>query len=233
MKELALLFGLTAAIMAQEFEVASIHRAVEDFGANIHGDKGHYRVHNFTLKRLIAMAWGVDGSEVIGGPNWVGSDHWDITAKMPAEYATRPQDQFLKKMIQNLLADRFRLTIHRETRQVSGFALVVAKNGPKMAVATPHEENQLQGDNRYLKATDFTMEELAHILSVDGRLVVDKTGLTGGYDFEIHCAMDNDSSSDQPSIFTALQEQLGLKLESAKIPIQAVVIDRADKPKEN
>jgi uncharacterized protein (TIGR03435 family) len=240
MKKAALLFALATTAMAQEFEVATIHRAVEDYAANVTGDKGYYRIHNFTLKRLIAMAWGVNGSEVIGGPNWVGSDHWDITSKMPAEYATRPEDQYLtpqdtfvKKMIQNLLADHFRLVIHRETRQVSGLALVVAKSGPRMAAATPQEKNHLQGDNTYLKATDFTMKELAQILSGRGTPVIDKTGLTGGYDFEIHWATDDDSSSEQPSMFTALQEQLGLKLESTRVPIEVVIIDRAEKPTAN
>jgi uncharacterized protein (TIGR03435 family) len=96
-----------------------------------------------------------------------------------------------------------------------------------------NEENHLEGDNKRLKATDFRMDGLARILSAGGRLVVDKTGLTGGYDFELHWAMDDDSSSDQPSIYTAVQEQLGLKLESGKIPIQVVIIDRAEKPNQN
>ncbi len=250
MKALALLLALANVVTAQEFEVASIRVAVEDHNATMNAENGRYLVHNIALKRLIAIAWGVDGSEVIGGPNWIGSDRWDITAKIPEEYATHPQDQcgapryfgpsgqmdcrqFLKKMMQNLLADRFRLAIHRETREVSGYALAMAKNGSKMAIAVPDKEARLQGDNRHLKATNVRMEVLAQILSDAGRLVVDKTGLTGGYDFELNWALADDSSSDQPSLFAALPEQLGLKLEAAKVPIQAVIVDRAEKPDKN
>jgi uncharacterized protein (TIGR03435 family) len=253
-KELALLLALTAVVTAQEFDVASIRPAVEDHNATIDAENGRYLVHNIALKRLIALAWSVDGSEVIGGANWIASDHWDITAKIPDEYAMRSQDQcnapryfgpsgqmncrqFLNRMIQNLLANRFRLAIHRETREVSGYALVVAKNGPKMAVAKPDEEASLpggnQGGNMRLKATNVRMEVLAQVLSDGGRLVVDKTGLAGGYDFELHWALADDPTSDLPTIFTAVKEQLGLQLEPAKVPIQAVIIDRVEKPNEN
>ena len=236
-----MLFGLTAVAMAQEFEVVSIHRAVEDHSVKVDGDKGYYRIHNYTLKMLIGMGWGVNVREVIGGPNWIGLDHWDITAKMPAEYDTRPQEQFLspqdpflKMMIQNLLADRFRLEVHRESREISGLALVVAKNGPRMAAAaTPQGDDRLQGGNSYLKATNFTMKALAQILSARGTLVVDKTELTGGYDFELRWAMPDNTSGEQPALATAVEEQLGLKLESTKIPVEPVVIDRAEKPTEN
>jgi uncharacterized protein (TIGR03435 family) len=125
------------------------------------------------------------------------------------------------------------LTIHRETREVSGYALVVGKNWSKMAVATPDKIARLQGGNEHLKGTNVWMEVLAQVLTGGGRLVVDKAGLTAGYDFELNWAMADNSSSDLPSIFTALQEQLGLTLEPAKVPIQAVIIDRAEKPSEN
>ncbi len=239
MKKVALLFALATSALAQEFEVASIHRAADDYSATVNGDKAYYRIHSFTLKMMIATAWGVTGKEVFGGPKWVESDRWDITARFPDEYAARPdqiqtpQGPFLKKMIQNLLADRFRLTIHRETRELSGLALVVAKNSPKMAVAAPQAENRLEGNNSHIKATNFAMKELAQILSGRGTLVVDRTGLTGGYDFELSWALPDDTSGEKPSLFTAIEEQLGLKLESTKIPIEAIVIDAAEKPTEN
>lgn len=135
--------------------------------------------------------------------------------------------------IQNLLADRFRLTIHRETRGVSGYLLVVAKNGLKMTASKPDEGTSLRGGNGHLEAANVRMEVLVHVLTGAGRLIVDKTGLTGGYDFELNWALADDQSSDQPSIFTAVKEQLGLQLEPAKIPIQAVIIDGAEKPSGN
>src|SRR5207253_6619417 len=106
---------------------------------------------------------------------------------------------------QNILANPFHLVVHREAREASGLALVVAKKGPKMVAATPQEENSLQGGNSYLKATSFSMKELAQILSNQGTLVVDKTGLTGKYDFEIRWALPNDTSGDLPTLFTALE----------------------------
>ncbi len=237
MKETVLLFVLTTAVMAQEFEVAAIRPAVEDHNAFITAENDRYLVHNIALKRLIATAFGVDGSEVFGGPNWIATDHWEISAKIPSEYATRQQDQFLKKMVQNLLADRFSLAVHREGREVSGYALVLAKNGPKMSVAKPDEETSLDGGNdgrtMSLKGKNVRMEALAQALAAGGRLVVDRTGLAGGYDFELNWAVADDSSSDVPSIFTAVQEELGLRLESAKLTIQAVLVDRAERPTEN
>jgi uncharacterized protein (TIGR03435 family) len=236
LKELALLFALTAAVPAQEFEVAAVHPAVEDHNRIINAENGRYLVHNIALKRLIATAFGIDSIEVIGGPNWIGTDRWDINAKIPSEYGARPQGQVLKTMVQNLLADRFRLIIHRETREVSGYALVVAKNGSKMAVAKPDEVARFQGGNdgtQHLKATNIRMDALAQYLTGDGGLVVDRTGLTDGYDFDLNWTLADEPSSDLPSIFTALQEQVGLKLEHAKLPIQAVIVDRAERPKEN
>lgn len=241
MRALALLFAFTAATMAQTFEVAAIRPAVDDHSSTVDADKGFYQAHNLTLKRLITTAWGVDGRAVIGGPNWVASDHWDIRAKMPAEYTPRPQDsvlnpqdQFLKRMLQNLLAERFHLTVHRETRQADGYALVVAKSGLKIERAKPDEVAKLGGSNTYLRGTNVRMEVLAKVMAdIGGRLGVDKTGLTGGYDFELHWAPADDSSSDLPPLFTAVQQQLGLQLESVKVPIQAVIIDRAEKPDGN
>lgn len=237
MGKFALLFAVVLTALAQEFDVASIHRAVDDGSVTVDGDKGYYRIHNYTLRMLIGMGWGVNARDVIGGPAWIGSDRWDISAKMPAEYAAmprgqflNPQDPFLKKMIQTLLADRFRLVIHREAREVSGLALVVAKNGPKMAAAArPEEDDRLQGGASYLKATNFTMKLLAQVLSGRGTLVVDKTGLAGGYDFDL----PNDTAGEKPSLATAVEEQLGLKLEATKIPVDAVVVDGAERPTEN
>ena len=229
MTKIALLLSLTTTVSAQEFEVASIRPAVEDHNFTINTENGRYLVHNIPLKRLVAIAWGVDGSEVIGGPAWIASDGWDITAKIPEESATRSQDcdsprtfgtsrqtdcrPFLNKMIQNLLADRFKLRIHRETREASGYLLVVAKNGPKMIVAKPDEAEGFpggnEGGNMHFKATNVRMEVLAQVLMGGGRLIVDKTGLTGGYDFELRWSAAEDPASDQPSIFTAVKEQLG------------------------
>lgn len=234
MKVLALFLGIAALTSAQEFEVASIRPAVDDANHDSDEDNGRYLTHNLMLKRLIATAWDVDDSAVLGGPGWLASDGWDINAKIPAEYAKkRTPDQF-RQMIQNLLATRFQLAIHRQPREVSGHALVLTKSGTKMKAADPNERGpEFSNRNLHLKATNVTMVGFARRLSRDrdiAKVVVDKTGLIGNFDFELEWARADDPSNDRPPIFVAIQQQLGLKLESAKVPIQAIVIDRAEKP---
>ena len=222
-----------------EFEVASIRRAVDDGNHDTDSDGRQYRTHNLSLKRLIATAYEIDMRQVSGGPNWVDADSYDITAKMPNDAAPLTHEKVLQ-MLQSLLADRFQLVIHREARQVSGYELVVAKRGSKMERAKPDQkDSNVNSNNTHLKAENVTMEKLARSLSRNrdvGELVVDETGLMGGFNFELDWSPERPDSrpdaspDDRPSIFTAVQEQLGLKLESAKVPIQAIVIDRAVKP---
>lgn len=236
MRTLALLLASTALLNAQEFEVASIHPAQDDGDHGSDVDQGRYSAHNLTLKRLMALAWDVDDSLVSGGPSWADSDGYDINAKFPAEYAIATHEQVLH-MLQVLLASRFRLAVHRERRQVSGYFLAVAKIGPKMMPAQSGQDgSDTTASPTYLKATNVTMDALARRLSRNrdiAKVVVDKTGLTGRFDFELEWSPAQAESGDHPSIFTALQEQLGLRLESAKVPVEAVVIDRAEKPSDN
>ena len=246
MKKLALWFAMLALLPAQtpgpqkkaEFEAASIHPATDDGDHDLDTDKGLFRTHNLTLKRLIATAWEIDSAQVLGGPSWIDSDTWDVTARVPAEFAQQTREK-VPQMIQRLLADRFQLVIHREPRQVSGYTLTVAKKGPKMERA----KGDVQGSNTassdtYLTAKNLTMEAFARRLSRNrdiGKLVVDKTGLTGGFNFELEWMPEGleSSSDDRTSIFTALQQRLGLKLEPARVTTQAVVVDRAEKPEGN
>jgi bla regulator protein blaR1 len=221
-----------------EFEVASIRRANDDGNHDIDSDEGMYRTHNLSLKRLIATAYEIDLRQIYGGPNWVDSESYDITAKFPKGAALTHEK--VLQMLQSLLADQFQLVIHREPRQISGYELVVAKKGLKMERAKPDQkDSNVHSNSTHLKAENVTMEKLARSLSRNrdvGELVVDKTGLTAGFNFELDWSPEQPNSKpdaspdDRPSIFTALQEQLGLKLESAKIPIPAIVIDRAVKP---
>ena len=229
---------LTAAILlpAQEFEVASIRPARQDGNRDSDTYQGRFVTHNLTLRRLIAKAWDVDESEISGGPNWIDSDSFDINAKIPEEYAHWTPDQF-RHMLQSLLADRFQLRIHREPREVSALTLIVAKGGPKMTPAKPgQDDDDISSKDTHLKATNVTMAVFAKRLSLEpdiGKHVVDKTSLTGRYNFDLDWAPARALSDDRPGIFTALQQQLGLKLESARVSIQAVVIDRAEKPSDN
>jgi bla regulator protein BlaR1 len=226
----------------QKFEVASIRPATPDGERGFDTEKGRFLAHNVTLKRLIAYAYGMDIGLIYGGPKWVDSDSYDMNAKIPEEFAQGTRD--VPMMLQGLLADRFRLAIHREQNQVSGYELVVARNGPKMEHADPdvRDVKIRTSKNTHLVAESVTMEAFAKDLSRNrdvGKMVVDKTGLSGRFKFELDWMPDRlvsnpePSSDDRPSIFTALQERLGLKLESAKIPVSAIVIDRAEKPSGN
>ena len=221
-----------------EFEVASVHPTKDDGHHSSHSDDGFLRMHNYTLKRLIAQAYDLDPSQVLAGPSWVDSDSYDINAKIPDEFAKTTQRDIVPEMLRSLLADRFQLAVHPESRQVPGFDLVIAKKGSKLEAAKPgNDKSSTNGRNTHLKAENISMPSFARTLSRNsdvGGLVIDKTGLTGGFNFELDWAPDkHDASDDRPSIFNALQEQLGLKLESAKITIQAVVIDKAEKPEAN
>jgi uncharacterized protein (TIGR03435 family) len=239
MKALLFLAAVAAQLPAQEFLVASVHLAKDDGSHDYDVDKGLLRIHNLTLKRLIAAAYGVKDGQVLAGPNGLGSETFDITAKLPAEYVDRKPDK-VPEMLQALLAERFHLVVSREPRQVSGFELVVAKKGLKMEAAQPGlEDSHTNGGPNRISGTNVTMEQLATRLSrvTDiGSIVVDKTGLAGRYNFDLNwvpAGGDARGMADAPSIFTVIQEQLGLKLESARVPIEAVVVERAERPEEN
>jgi uncharacterized protein (TIGR03435 family) len=128
---------------------------------------------------LIASAWEVDTAQIFGGPNWLDSDSFDITARIPAEFAQQTREK-VPEMIQSLLADRFQLIIHREPQQISGYALVLARNGPKMERAKSDDNgSHADSNNTHLTAKNVTMEALARRLSRNrdiGKPVVDKTG---------------------------------------------------------
>ncbi len=230
------------------FEVASIHQAKDDGHHGSDAEQGSFTTHNLTLKRLIAIAYDIDARQIYGGPNWLDSDSYNISAKIPAEFTQHRTREKVPEMIQSLLAERFQLVIHREPRQISGYKLVVAqsavaRNGAPLTPATPDERgSSINSKNSHLTAKQASMEAFAKHLSHDrdiGMLVVNDTGLAGGFDFELDWLPEalrskaDASPDDRPSIFTALQEQLGLKLESAKVTMLAVVVDHAEKPDAN
>ncbi len=230
---------------------------------------------NGTLQMLINAAYSVENNQISGAPNWLNSEKYDIEAKMDTSTA----DELRKlgederrverqRMLQALLADRFKLTIHRETKELPIYALVVAKDGAKFQEAKPGDTypNGIKGPDGHagagmmfmgregLTAQGLPIADLVRHLSRQlGRTVVDKTGLTGKYDFTLKWAPDERQApmfkgtegsqpgtggtsapeSSGPSIFTAIQEQLGLKLESEKGPVDILVIDHVERPSEN
>lgn len=189
------------------------------------------------LSHLISIAYGRPVGLMKGGQDWViaGSERFNIEAK--AEDPTKATEQQLLEMLQNLLAERFQLKFHLESKDMPGFGLYVAKNGPKLQKATGDEVvtsfgaslKPFPGQPINLTARKWSISMLTSLLSQIGPgPMVDQTGLSGFYDFKL--AWDEAAG---PSLFTALQEQLGLRLESQKVPVSFFVIDSAQKPTAN
>jgi bla regulator protein BlaR1 len=226
------------------FEVASIKPARDDAdGRSVtHSPGARLTTSNATLKQLIYLAYQVMPFQVSGGPNWVNSDGFDIEAKAANSKAT--QEQF-RRMIQTLLADRFQLKFHFATKELPVYALVVAKNGPKLVeVKDDNPEVAMRNGRGEMTGVKATMPMFAVALSRPlQRKVVDETGLKGAYAFKLQFVPDENPAHpgddgavqvhDGPSLFTALGEQLGLNLKPSKGPVEVFVIDHAEKPTPN
>lgn len=269
------------------FEVASVKP--NNSGARNVGIRmtpGRFRAENVTPKMLIEFAYNIKDSQLSGGPGWIDSDHYDVDAKtgespgneQQLTAAARDQrTEQLRLMVQSLLADRFKLTLTRETKDLPIYALVVTKGGPKFHESPPMPDGAavpadpatppgqpFKGRGRrvmmgrgQLNMNDAPMSSFVDALARQlGRNVIDKTGLKGNYDLTLQWMPDEGQNgqffgggggpdgrpsadaapppdASGPSIFTALQEQLGLKLESEKGPVETLVISHIEKPTEN
>ena len=219
------------------FEVASVraHYPPDDrFSFDI-APSGRLTARNMTVWNLIREAYGRRDSQMTGGPAWIKTDGFDVVAQsaQPAP-VERPR---VLEMLRTLLEDRFRLRWHEDTRETAGYALRVAAGGPKLAPARPGGQSRMQRGN--LAAPDMTLDSLCQIFEFDlARPVADQTRLTGSYAIELQWARQNPSAAEEPdtarpSLFTAVQEQLGLRLESAKVPVKIFAIDDAQRPSGN
>jgi uncharacterized protein (TIGR03435 family) len=238
------------------FDVASVHESkATDGHHHIYNDpaESHFRTANLSIKDLIQFAYGLPGTQVLGGPSWLDATMFDIDAKSdPAVDAqlhalTSAQARQRKQlMVQALLADRFQLKTHPETRQLPVYALVVAnaKVGPKLMPSQAGGTTIDTGRSRmHIAGSDDTIAILARELAQSlGRVVLNHTGLTGRYDITLKWTPDDAPTpmlngapdpSAPPNVFTAIQEQLGLKLESTKGPVPVLVIDHIEMPSEN
>jgi uncharacterized protein (TIGR03435 family) len=231
------LFFTGALLQAQSFEAVSIKPShADDRGHDVDGDGSLTRMRNVTLKNCIRMAYGVPEPRILGVPKLMEELRFDIDAKA-AHPAEGPE---YMAMIQSMLADRFQLSIHHESRTLSGYALTVTKSGIK-AKPSESDGSSSHGGRGRLDAKGNSMERLAiRLADLLGVTVVDATELQGKFDFSLKWTPDemqaNAPASDTsmgPSIFTALQEQLGLRLEARKVPTEVLVIDHAKPPSEN
>jgi uncharacterized protein (TIGR03435 family) len=234
------------------FEVATIKRNVslERSGSMGLDPGGRFRAVNAPVFWLISSAYGefqrpLFESQIIGAPDWLKSEPYDITAKAGAAVAVlNPGEQFRKipDLLRSLLEERFALKVHRETHQLPIYELVRLKKdgtlGPRMNRSSLDcaKESAKCGYNGlagHLTGGWITATMLSTMLSsATERVVVDRTGLDGRFDVELEWSPDQ-AATDKPSIFAAVQEQLGLKLESAKGPVSVVVIDHVERPTED
>ena len=229
------------------FEVANVkpNRSGRN-GWDSDSQNGRLTAHNGSLRTYIQLAYQVKDYQV-SGPSWIDSERYDIVAKAPE---AAPESE-LMRMLQTLLSTSFRLEFHRETREFPVYALVVAKNGPKLKEAAPDSDDKSNGTRGRLNDRGASMSTLANQLArrVD-RPVVDRTGLQSRYDFTLVWDPNADKEVANPggaapaggiaggvegvSIFAALAQQLGLKLEPQRGPMEVLVVDHAEKvPVEN
>jgi uncharacterized protein (TIGR03435 family) len=242
------------------YDVASIKPSKASDETTLLFRPGAFTAKGMTLKSLLKEAYGIQDDQISGASKWVSSQTYDIEAKVDGVDAATleklSEDQF-KGMFRSFLRDRFQLKVHWETKELPVLALVVAKGGPKLQQAKPgdtypdgikgpdgkpagHAGMLMWGRGR-LTGQGIPIGNLVPPLTQElGRIVEDKTGLTGNYDIELRwttddASPDSRSASDSPgpSLFTAMQEQLGLKLESQKAPVQVLLIDHVEQPAPN
>ena len=243
----ALIVGLASgpqsAAQVPTFDTASVKpNRSSDTRLSISTRGGIYTAVNAPLRTLILIAYelGFEPFRLVGGPDWISSERFDVLGTLPAGSTSRQ----IGPMLRALLADRFKLAVHTETRDLPAYALVLARNdgrlGPQLrrstadCVATPPACRTSVGSD--IRATGQALTALAGTLpQFVSRRVFDRTGLSGLFDFELRFS-DTDpavAGGDLPSIFTALQEQLGLKLEPTRGPAEVIVIDRIARPTED
>jgi len=231
------------------FDVATIkpNRSGEQGGTSRFAGSSYIGT-NVALKRVIGLAYSPI-QEFVGGPGWIDSERYDITAKAEGN----PSREQLQLMMRSLLADRFKLVVRKETRELPAYALAIARNdgklGPSLRRSTTECSTSDQGKtpgraqgkapgggcfrlgDGSLTGRGATMERLAAELNVVGRLVVDRTGLTGIFDMDVQWTPDEQGTN--ADLFTALREQLGLELKATRAPVEVIVIDSAQRPSEN
>jgi bla regulator protein blaR1 len=232
---------------AQTLEVASIKPSRNTAAdSNLDSMRGRLTAANITVRELILLAYGVKDYQIGHVPGWVNSERFDIVAKSVSGQGNSLEDE--KSLVRELLSDRFQLATHRETKQAAVYLLMVAKDGPKL---TPHNDAaaKTRGGCGRLVGRRVSTDVIATMLSRQlDREVLNRSGVSGEFDIQLNftpdsgpCRAPADSPgvsaaadpSALPSIYTVIQQQLGLKLESAKSTVEFLVIDRVERPSEN
>jgi uncharacterized protein (TIGR03435 family) len=198
---------------------------------------------NVTLKRCIIGAYGVVPNQISGGPDWLDTERYEITARGDPSI---DKDETIMEMLRDLLADRFRLVMHRERRTMSAFVLEAAKNGPKLEKSATAGDcgNNTNSNNTTVTLTERNCDLDAFARTLGRQMdapVVNQTGIEGVFNFRVQWTRENAQPAkpgegaqvEGPTLFTAIQEQLGLRLRAQKTQVEILVIDHAVKPSDN
>lgn len=228
------------------FEVASVKPADPSIASNVLLRAGEsLTIVNVPLRKIILYAYDIRDFQLAGGPGWVRDERYDIIAKTVTDRAAfdaaagtddqrRDRVARVRERLRSLLSDRFGLRVHVERREQTILALRIAKSGPRLTKA-PANTGRISTVDGRIQGFGAPVSMLAVQLSVaTGLIVEDETGLQGRYDFVLDWAPDeNDQSDTWPPIFSAVVEELGLRLERAKAPVKTVVIDHVERPSAN
>jgi uncharacterized protein (TIGR03435 family) len=226
------------------FEVASVKQNTSSgLASGISMRAGRVTISNYTFLKLLSNAYGIEEFEIVGGPGWIKTDRFDVNAKAPE--GSTPSRQELFSMWQSLLIERFNLQVRREAKSGPVYALVVARSDgrpgehlrrslvdcitPGTEVSRDREKCGQRYEHGVLHFRGMPLASLIEFVKpMVQRPIIDRTGLSGGFDFDLEYDLGADSTG--PSIFTAFEEQLGLKLESAQGPVAVLVIDHVEHP---
>ena len=225
------------------FEVATVKRTdPNDKNAGFHLQGQHIWIENETLDKILTFAYDLHTGQIVGGPSWFATDDFDIQGIPDVE--GQPDVKQLQSMIRKLLANRFQFKCHHAQQVISVYAIKVAKGGTKLTQST-EGPNALQSENHQrsmgqvvMKVKNMTMPAFATDMDFFmDRPVIDQTGLTGKWDFQWRWTSDETRPSTDanaaPGLFTAIQEQLGLKIEVVKAPVNVLVVDFVERPSAN
>jgi uncharacterized protein (TIGR03435 family) len=226
------LAALAVAAQVSSFDVASVKPVNPPAGPHVVSliiNHDRLNIEAAELRQIVGQAYAIQRVRVLGGPAWADSDQFDIAAKAASPDVTRDE---IRAMLQTLLAERFHLVVHRDTKQIASYTLLVAKGGSKLKDASPDQKTgftDAAGPNGAPRTTFAAspIRTLVNMLANTlGSPVVDKTALTGLYDYSF------DWPAQGASLVDAL-DQIGLNLEAKKEPVEVLVIDHADKPSSN
>jgi uncharacterized protein (TIGR03435 family) len=224
------------------FEVATIKPSQpNDPTDGFHTRGRHLFIENQTVNKLVAFAYGMNGKQISGGPAWLESERFDIDG-VPNIDGT-PSLKQEQGMVRKLLTDRFAVTLHKEKKELAVYAITVAKSGPKLTksvgelIGMPSQDASQHGTELEMSFKNMSMADFAFCMQFFlDRPIVDQSGIAGKYDFTLKWSFDDSATGDAnaaPGLFTAVQQQLGLKLEAVKAPADVIVIDHVERPSAN